>query len=69
MNNAPDGEARTVMRTAYTDSLRIVYIALAAIAFVATVASMFIRHYEIDQALETKQGLVTEEDEQALRTG
>lgn len=51
------------MRTAYTESLRTVYIALAVIAFIATVASLFIEHYGIDQALETEQYLVDEKKE------
>lgn len=49
------------MRTAYTESLRTVYIALAAIAFIATASSLFIRHYDIDQALETEHGMVDDE--------
>ena len=63
MNSAPDGEARQVMRTAYTDSLRVVYIALTTVAFIATVASLFIKAYNIDQAMESKQGLVSKEEE------
>ncbi|KAK5129856.1 hypothetical protein LTR08_002764 [Meristemomyces frigidus] len=63
MKSAPESESRQVMRAAYTDSLRMVYIALAAVAFVATVASLFIQHYGIDQAMETDQGLVSKEDE------
>lgn len=51
------------MRTAYTESLRTVYIALACLAFAATVSSLFIGQYGIDQAMETEQGLVTKEEE------
>jgi len=61
MKNAPDGEARTVMRTAYTESLRTVYIVIAGVAFVAMVASAFIKHYGMDKPLETDQGMAMEE--------
>ncbi|KAI7201504.1 putative MFS transporter [Hortaea werneckii] len=58
MKNAPDGEPLKVMRAAYTDSLRTVYIAIAAISFVAMVLSIFIKHYDLDRPLETDQYLV-----------
>ncbi|KAK4546813.1 hypothetical protein LTR36_001545 [Oleoguttula mirabilis] len=64
MRNAPEGEARQVMRTAYTESLRTVYIALACVTFVATVSSLFIRHYDIDQAMETEQGFANGKEEE-----
>lgn len=57
MKDAPDGEARTVMRAAYTDSLRTVYIAIAAVSFVAMLLSLFIQHYDLDKPLETDQYL------------
>ncbi|KAK5113590.1 hypothetical protein LTR85_010819 [Meristemomyces frigidus] len=62
MRSAPEGEARQVMRTAYTESLQTVYIALACLALAATAVSLFIRHYDIDQAMETDQGLVSKEE-------
>lgn len=58
MKNAPDGEPLKVMRAAYTDSLRTVYIAIAAVSFVAMVLSIFIKHYDLDRPLETDQYLV-----------
>ncbi|KAI6818475.1 putative MFS transporter [Hortaea werneckii] len=58
MKNAPDGEPLKVMRAAYTDSLRTVYIAIAAVSFVAMVLSIFIKHYDLDKPLETDQYLV-----------
>ncbi|KAI7232206.1 putative MFS transporter [Hortaea werneckii] len=58
MKNAPDGEPLKVMRAAYTDSLRTVYIAIAAVSFVATILSIFIKHYDLNKPLETDQYLV-----------
>ncbi|KAK3072219.1 hypothetical protein LTR53_007211 [Teratosphaeriaceae sp. CCFEE 6253] len=61
LQHEPNGEARTVMRTAFTDSIRIVYIVIAGFALVATVASAFVKHYDMDRALETEQSLVEAE--------
>lgn len=57
LQDEPEGPAKEAMRTAFTDSLRVVYIAMAAISLLATVASFWTRHYDIDQALKTDQGL------------
>jgi len=58
LQHQPDGMARTVMRTAFTDSIRIVYIVIAGFALVATILSLFVKHYDMDRALETEQSLV-----------
>lgn len=57
MQSEPPSEALDVMRTSFTESLRVVYIAMAGIALVATIASFWTRHHDLDQALETEQGL------------
>lgn len=57
MQNEPPGQELDVMRTAFTESMRVVYIAMAAAALVATLASLWIKHHDINQALETEQGL------------
>lgn len=46
------------LQTAYTDSLRTVYIFIAALAGVSLVASLFIKPYDLNVGLETDQGLV-----------
>ncbi|KAH9809316.1 Sugar transporter [Teratosphaeria destructans] len=58
MKDAEPGDARTIMRAAYTDSLRLVYIVMACFACGAAVLSMFVEHYDLDRALETEQCLV-----------
>ena len=55
MSEAPPSEARDILRTAYTDSLRTVYIVMAAVAFVATLASLWAQHYDMNQSLQTEQ--------------
>lgn len=57
LQNEPPSESKDAMRTAFTDSLRIVYIAMASIALIATVANLWIKHHDLNQALETEQGL------------
>ena len=57
MQNEPPSPELDAMRKAFTESLRVVYIAMAAIALVATVASLWTKHYDLDQKLETEQGL------------
>jgi len=57
MQNESPGQELNVMRTAFTESMRVVYIAMAAAALVATLASLWIKHHDINQALETEQGL------------
>jgi len=61
MKNAPPSDARTEMRAAYTDSLRVVYIVMAVLSLAATVMSLFVKHYNLDRPLETDQYLMREE--------
>jgi Fungal trichothecene efflux pump (TRI12) len=51
------------LRTAYTDSIRTVYIVLTALASVALVTCFFIKAYDINVALETDQGLIEKKKE------
>jgi len=57
MKDAPPGDARTHMRMAYTESIRTVYIMAAVVALIATVASFWTRHYDLDQELLTEHAL------------
>lgn len=57
MKDEAEGDAAIVMKEAFSDSLRLVYAVMAGFAFVATIASFWTKHYDIDQALETDQGL------------
>lgn len=61
MSTAPDDDARRILRVAFSESMRTVYIAIAAIAFTAATASLFIKHYDLNQELETEQALVRDD--------
>jgi hypothetical protein len=69
LQNAPAGEAKTVMRTAFTDSIRIVYAMTAALAVVATLISLFVKHYDLDRALESEQTLLEAAEELKEKAG
>lgn len=62
MKNAPPGDPRTHMRKAYTESIRTVYIMAAVVALIATIASFWTRHYDLDQELETEHVLEDADD-------
>ena len=49
------------LQTAYTDSLRTVYVFICALSGVALLTTGFIKAYDINVALETRQGLVEKE--------
>lgn len=55
------------LQTAYTDSLRTVYIFITALAAVAFVVSFFIKGYDLNVALETEQGLIQKQKKQDIR--
>lgn len=57
INDTAAGQGKRDLRTAYTDSLRTVYIVMAALAAVCLVASLFIKAYDLNVGLETEQGL------------
>src|ERR1700722_2476363 len=52
----PDGQDKLDLRTAYIDSVRVIFIVLCALASVALVSSFFIKSYDLNRALETEQG-------------
>ncbi|KAJ5698693.1 hypothetical protein N7462_000698 [Penicillium macrosclerotiorum] len=56
-----DGANKTHLKEAYTDSLRIVWAVCCAISGVALLVSLLTQSYDLNQALETKQGLREEE--------
>ncbi|KAK5088025.1 hypothetical protein LTS08_004913 [Lithohypha guttulata] len=49
---------QVVLKTAYTDSLRTIYIVLCALSGICLIASLFIQKYDINIGLETEQGLM-----------
>ena len=51
-------EKKLDLRTAYVDSVRVIFIVLCALSAVALVSSLFIKSYDLNRALETEQGFV-----------
>jgi MFS family permease len=56
----PEGQDKLDLRTAYIDSVRVIFIVLCALASVALVSSFFIKSYDLNRALETEQGFKAE---------
>jgi MFS family permease len=54
----PEGQNKLDLRTAYVDSVRVIFIVLCALSAVALVSSFFIKSYDLNRALETEQGIV-----------
>lgn len=59
----PPGADKLDLQTAYTDSIRVVYIVLTAFCAVGLVSSLFIKAYPLDEILETEHGLVEKKRE------
>ena len=60
IKHTPEGVRKLELVTAYTDSLRTVYIVMCALAGVCLVASLAIKGYDLNVGLETEQGLILE---------
>ncbi|KAJ9615246.1 hypothetical protein H2200_001320 [Cladophialophora chaetospira] len=58
IKQTPEGVRKLELMTAYTDSLRTVYIVMCALAGVCLVASLAIKGYDLNVGLETEQGLI-----------
>ncbi|KAL4938272.1 hypothetical protein BDV06DRAFT_58302 [Aspergillus oleicola] len=56
----PEGLEKLQLKTAYTDSLRIVYAVCCAVSGVALVLSIFTESYDLNRALVMSQGLRSE---------
>lgn len=61
------GEDQHVLKGAYTDSLRTIYVVMTAFAGVCLALSVFIQKYDINVGLETEQGLMAEK--RGVRSG
>lgn len=68
MKKAPQSESRLVMRTVFTESMRTVYMVMAALALAATIASLWIQHYDLNQEQRTEQALICEERDSEARS-
>lgn len=60
IKHTPAGQGKRDLRTAYTDSLRTVYIVMTALAAACLISSLFIKAYNMNVAHETEQGLIVE---------
>jgi MFS family permease len=56
INATPEGQDKLDLRTAYVDSVRVIFIVLCAFGGVALVSTFFIKSYDLNRALETEQG-------------
>ncbi|KAK4551854.1 hypothetical protein LTR86_010850 [Recurvomyces mirabilis] len=66
LQTAQAGDEKAIMRQAFTDSIRVVYIGIAALAVVATFLSICIQHYNLDRPMDTEQYVWEEpEDKQS----
>jgi MFS family permease len=63
-----NGQDKLDLQTAYTDSIRVVYIVLTAFAGLALVTSLFVKAYPLNEVLDTQQGLVEKKREQSSNT-
>jgi hypothetical protein len=57
MKTAPPSLERDAMRHSYTQTLQSLYIMVAVVSALATIASFWVQHYDLDQAHDTDHGL------------
>jgi hypothetical protein len=62
MKTAPPSPEREAMRESYTRTLRSLYIMATVVAAIALIASFWVQHYDLNQALETDHGLEGADD-------
>jgi MFS family permease len=65
IKHTPAGQDKLDLQISYVDSIRTVYIVMCALAGVALFAASFIKAYDLNRALESTQGLVTEKKSRA----
>ncbi|KAB8237120.1 major facilitator superfamily domain-containing protein [Aspergillus alliaceus] len=69
IKSMPDGSSKLHLREAYTDSLRIVWAVCCAVSAVGFCLSLLTEAYDLNQALVTTQGLLTEKDKPSQEEG
>jgi len=67
IKNTESGLGKLQLKTAYTDSLRTVWIVMAALAGVCLVMSTLIKAYDLNVGLETEQGLIAGKKDKATK--
>ncbi|RMZ84492.1 hypothetical protein DV737_g1080, partial [Chaetothyriales sp. CBS 132003] len=63
IQSTPAGQDKNDLMTAYTGSIRTIYIVLTAFAGLALITCCWIKEYDINRPLETEQGLVEQKRE------
>ena len=71
IKETPEGQDKLDLRTAYVDSVRIIYIVSCALGAVAFVSTFFIKSYDLNRALETEHVFQAEQksDESVAEQG
>ena len=54
IKETPEGQNKLDLRTAYVDSVRIIYIVICALTAVAFASTFFIKSYDLNRVLETE---------------
>lgn len=65
IQNMPHGQDKADLKQAYADSLRIVWAVCCAISGLGLLVSLPAKHYSLDQALSTQQGVVEDKKDNA----
>lgn len=68
IRETPPGQDKIDLQTAYTDSIRVVYIVLTALSALALASSLVIKAYPLNEVLDTQQGLVEKKRETSSNT-
>ncbi|KAL9122562.1 MAG: hypothetical protein Q9187_000876 [Circinaria calcarea] len=69
IKSMPDSQTKDELKTAYTDSLRIIWACLCGIAFVTFLLSLLTKSYDLNRVLESTQGLQQEKDRSSDEKG
>lgn len=59
IRDTQDSSDKLILRTAYTDSLRTIWIVVCALAGISLLLTFFIQEYNLNVGLETEQGLIS----------
>lgn len=68
IRNTPTGPDQLALKTAYTESLKTVYIFLCAIAGFCLLLTIFVKSYDLNVGMETEQGLIENKTSEEKRT-
>lgn len=66
MRHAEPSDQRYAIRTAYTDALQTVYIVMAIVSLIATISTIWVQQYSLDQQQATDQPLASSNQEEQI---